>query len=201
MFIDTVPPEAADGDVADLYDSVSASWGFLPNWARVFAMRPEAYAAWNGLAAAVADRMDRRRYELATIAAARQVGSTYCSMAHTRVLVDRFHEAAEVHQIVTDPSAAAALDDTDRAVMTFAAHVARDATSISAEDVAALRSHGLDDGEVLDVALAAAARCFFAKVLDAMGAAPDAQLAAIIGPDLTAASTTTGGRPVEHAAP
>jgi alkylhydroperoxidase family enzyme len=116
-------------------------------------------------------------------------------MAHSRVLVDRFHDTAEVRQIVTDPSAADVLDDTDRAVMAFAAQVARDATSVTADDVAALRSHGLDDGEVLDVAIAAAARSFFAKVVDAVGAEPDAALAAVLGPDLTAANLV--GRPVE----
>jgi hypothetical protein len=36
-----------------------------------------------------------------------------------------------------------------------------------------VRSQGLTDPEIFDVALAAAARSFFSKSLDAMGAQPD----------------------------
>ncbi len=40
--------------------------------------------------------------------------------------------------------------------------------------VDALRRHGLSDPEILDVALAAAARAFFTKTLDGVGVQPDA---------------------------
>jgi len=41
------------------------------------------------------------------------------------------------------------------------------------EDVEGLRAHGFSDAEILDIALAAAARNFYSKVLDAVGAEPD----------------------------
>ena len=44
-------------------------------------------------------------------------------------------------------------------------------------DVDRLRSLGLTDAEILDVVLAAAVRCFFSKVLDGLGAEPDARYA------------------------
>jgi hypothetical protein len=37
-----------------------------------------------------------------------------------------------------------------------------------------LRAYGLSDAEILDIVLTAAARTFFSKVLDALGAEPDA---------------------------
>jgi hypothetical protein len=40
--------------------------------------------------------------------------------------------------------------------------------------VQALRDQGFTDTEIFDVAAAAAARCFFSKLLDALGAEPDA---------------------------
>jgi len=45
----------------------------------------------------------------------------------------------------------------------FAEQVAADASEITAEDVEGLRRLGLSDVEALDVALAAAAGCFFAR--------------------------------------
>ena len=43
------------------------------NLERAFAARPEAFAAWQQLNGAIKARMDLRRYELATLAAARRL--------------------------------------------------------------------------------------------------------------------------------
>lgn len=197
MFIDTTTAEQADGAVAEAYTAVTEDWGFLPNWARVFSHRPEVLAAWSQLNAAIRRGMDRRRYELATVAAARTLQSTYCAMAHTWMLRDHLnaHKTAELAAILSDAGTAPALDDTDRAVMAFAEQVVHDASAITVEDVNELRSHGLSDRDVLDVALAAGARCFFAKVIDAVGAEPDRELADLVGPELEGLLTV--GRPPE----
>ena len=63
--------------------------------------------------------------------------------------------------------------------MSFAEKVAGDAVEATPADVEALRGHGLTDAEILDVAAAAAARCFFSKVMDALGAEPDAAYAGV----------------------
>ena len=61
--------------------------------------------------------------------------------------------------------------------MAFAEKVVADATSITEADVEELRAHGLSDGEIFDVVLAATIRCFFSKTLDALGVQPDAEFA------------------------
>ena len=80
-----------------------------------------------------------------------------------------------------DPSGGS-LDTVDRAVVTFASKVAQDAAAISQGDVDALRAVGLSDNDIADVVFAAAARAFFAKVLDGVGATADHQLAAAFDP-------------------
>ena len=71
---------------------------------------------------------------------------------------------------------AAGLDARDVAVMDFAEKVAADASAITRGDVDRLREVGLTDGEIVEVAAAAAARSFFTKMVDALGAEPDAAL-------------------------
>jgi alkylhydroperoxidase family enzyme len=141
------------------------------NLERAFAARPEVYAAWAELNGAIKAGMDLRRYELATLAAARRLRSSYCSLAHGTVLLERFDEP--VLEIARDRRAAG-LDEIDVAVMDLAERVVDDATSIGDEDLRPLRELGLSEPDIMDVVLAAAARCFFSKALDALGVQPDA---------------------------
>ena len=57
--------------------------------------------------------------------------------------------------------------------MDLAEQVVDDATSIGEADPQRLRDLGLSQDEVMDVILAAAARCIFSKTLDALGVRPD----------------------------
>jgi len=168
-FIDTTPEELAAGEVAALYEEERTRMGYLPNFARAFSARPEVYRAWQQLNGTIKQH-DLRRYELATLAAARELRSSYCSLAHGKVLAEQFYDADTVRTLP------AGLDEADAAVMAFAEKVARDATSVEQEDVDRLRRLGLADDEIVDVVLAAAARCFFSTALAALGAQPDAAL-------------------------
>jgi alkylhydroperoxidase family enzyme len=142
------------------------------NFERAFEQRPEVYAAWRQLVTAITSGMDERRYELATFAAARRLHSSYCSLVHGNVLLERFGEP--VGEIATDHHSAG-LDEVDVAVMDFAERVVDDATSITDADRQRLGELGLSESEIMDVALAAAARCFFSKALDALGVLADAK--------------------------
>lgn len=141
------------------------------NHEAAFAERPEVYAAWGQLNGAIKAGMDLRRYELVTLAAARRLRSSYCCLAHGTVLHERFGEP--VLDIALDHRTAG-LDEIDVAIMDLAERVVDDATSIGEADLRPLRDRGLSETEIMDVVLAAAARCFFSKTLDALDVRPDA---------------------------
>jgi alkylhydroperoxidase family enzyme len=141
------------------------------NYERAFETRPDVYATWGELLGAIKAKMDLRRYELATLAAARRLRSSYCSLAHGKVLIKQFGEP--VLEIATDQSSAG-LDEVDLAVMDLAERVVDDATGIDAADLQRLRDLGLSDEEITDVILTAAVRSLGTKTLDALGVQPDA---------------------------
>jgi alkylhydroperoxidase family enzyme len=141
------------------------------NYERAFEERPEVYAAWQQLNGAIKAGMDLRRYELATLAAARRLRSSYCSLAHGKVLLETFDEP--VREIAANRGSSG-LDAIDLAVMELAERVVDDASTIRLEDLQPLRDLGLSDTDVMDIVLAAAARCFFSKTLDALCVQPDA---------------------------
>ncbi|WP_426564955.1 peroxidase-related enzyme [Angustibacter sp. McL0619] len=193
MFISSVNEDAAEGPLADYYGSQRKAWGFLPNYAAAFSTRPDVAQAWAALNSAVRDGMDRRRFEIATIAAARARSSTYCTAAHSKFLRDVCGDAVTMESIAARPDGAG-LEPQDRAVYEFAAKVAVDASSVEQQDVDRLREVGLSDADVADVVFAAAARCFFTAVLDGLGTQLDSQTAATFAPDLL--DSMVVGRPV-----
>jgi uncharacterized peroxidase-related enzyme len=173
-FVRTVAETEATGAVAKMYDHDRLSDDRVPNSTKAFSLRPDVYAAWLQLGAAIRANMDLRRYELATIAAARRIRSSYCMLAHGSVLVDKFMEPARVRALADDFENAD-LDPLDLAVMVLADKVAADATSVTGDDVERLRQLGCSDEEIVDVVLAAALRCFFSKTLDGLGVQADAR--------------------------
>lgn len=171
-YLSTVPESRTDGDVIDIYRSAERALGYVPNYARTFSHRPELYKAWIDLIKNVSSVMDPRRYELATMGAAITLRSSYCSLAHGEKLLGLGSSEEEVRSLVA-PGFGEELTPDEAAVVRYAAKVTRDASSVTQEDIDDLRAHGFTDAEIFDVAAAAAARCFFSKMLDATGTLPD----------------------------
>jgi uncharacterized peroxidase-related enzyme len=193
-FIEPILEEDAEGATAELYAADLDEDGYVANSTKAFGHRPAVFAAWRQLGSTIGGSMDRRRYELATVAAARVLRSSYCSLAHGKVLAEQFLGAERTIALAT--GAVDALDPLDAEIVRFATLVTREPASVRAQDVERLRALGLSDEEVLDVVLAVAARCFFSTVLEALGDQPDPAYQAL-DPDLRAALTV--GRPIAEA--
>lgn len=172
-YISTVPVDEAQDDVREMYLANEAKMGYVPNYVKTFSHRPQVMDAWGNLLGSIRSNLDLRRYELATLAAARGLRSSYCMMAHSSVLLKHDFLPEQLAAIATSYTDAN-LPPIDVAIMAFAEKIARDATSITDADIQPLRENGLSDAEIFDVAATAAARCFFSKLLDALGTQPDA---------------------------
>jgi uncharacterized peroxidase-related enzyme len=184
--------ENSSADVAAAYERDRGALGYVANYTKIFARRPAVYEAWRGLNGAIKASMDPRRYELATVAAARRLRSSYCSLAHGKVLVEQFDGADDLRAVVVG-SADGGLDPVDAGVVRLAGKVAGGAADMTEQDFSELRGLGLDDDEILDIVLAAAARCFFSTVLDGTGAEPDAAYRSL---DPQLRDSLTVGRPI-----
>lgn len=196
-FIKTISEEEATGPAAELYQEDREDKGYVSNYTRLFAYRPDVFEAWGQLSSSIKAAMDLRRYELATLAAARTLKSSYCSLAHGKVLRDKFLGTQQLVDVIEDRGASE-LPPEEMAIMDFAEKVAADASSVTPSDIEKLREHGLGEADILDVALAAAARSFFSKVLDALGASPD-PVYREMEPELQ--SLLTVGRPIATVTP
>jgi hypothetical protein len=85
---------------------------------------------------------------------------------------------------------------TDRVVVALAEKVATAAADITEQDIQQARDAGLSDDDILNVMLAAAARCFFSKILDGTGTQADSELRTKLPPSLI--DVLVVGRPIEE---
>ena len=109
------------------------------------------------------------------------------------MLRKNFFSAEQLIAIVTDYRNAG-LDPQDVAVMALAEKVILDQHGVTQGDINDLLAFGLTDEEVLDIVLTAAARSFYTKVLDSLGAEPD-EVYLELEPELQAAIMNVGNHP------
>lgn len=195
-FIETTRPAHADGAVATMYRRQQSTWGYVPNYAKVFCHRPEVMVRWGMLLAEIKRPMDKRRFELVTFVAAHALRNTACVLAHGQALRPFFDDAQIV--AIAAGRLEGILDEAEQAMLAFARQVAQDASQVTADQVAALREHGFTDAEIFDIAATAAGRAFFTKILDALGVAPDSPSQSL---DEAFRGPLTVGRSIDTSAP
>jgi uncharacterized peroxidase-related enzyme len=191
-FIRTIPPSDAEGPVREMYQQAHGRFGYIPNWAQAFSLRPGVMDGWAALLRSIQSNLPVRSYELATLAAARALRSSYCALAHGSVLADKVFDPATVTAIMKG-GPESPLEPSERAMMAFVEKVVLNADRITSADIDVLKSHGYRDEEIFDLTAAAAARCFFSKLLDALGVEADSSFNDL---DPTLRQALTVGRPV-----
>jgi uncharacterized peroxidase-related enzyme len=171
-FIATVPVEQCSGLVKKMYSKQQASWGFVPNYAKVFSQRPELMKAWAVLLRCLEESVDEQTFNLVTLAASQALGSSYCALAYGKKLQSNDFCERHLADIIKNDSSEH-LDPAKRAMMQLAKKVVENSTSISQSDINELRTLGYADDTIFDIVAIASARCFFAKLVDSLGVRPD----------------------------
>src|SRR5262245_24689475 len=116
--------------------------------------------------------LTRRQHEIiATVVSATNC-TRYCSVSHAAFLRHVTLDGALAAQLTTDWRTAS-LSDADRAMVEYAVQVTRDATRITRDDHARLRSAGFDDIAILQITMIAAWFNYINRMADALGVGRD----------------------------
>ncbi len=176
-----------------LYESDLASDGYVGNLTRTWAWRPEVLEGFTALRGLLTEgsALTFEDYAVLVAATASAMGDAYCSLAWGSKLAS-----------LVDPATAAVvlrgetdgLNERQRALAEWARQVARDPNATTETQIESLRSIGLDDRSIFEATTFIAMRVAFSTVNDALGAAPDLQLAHD-APDVVRQAVTFGRRP------
>lgn len=173
LFIQTIQEENAEGKLRDIYDGDRKSLGYIPNHARVFSLRPEVLESWRAFQMSIRKNLRLRSYELITLAAAKALKCRYCLLAHSAILNKNGFSVDQLRAVLTNFHDAG-LEPVEVAMMEFAQKIVLSANEMVQADIDLLRALGLEDVDILDIALTASMRSFASKTFDTLGAEPDA---------------------------
>ncbi|ODT72579.1 MAG: alkylhydroperoxidase [Pelagibacterium sp. SCN 63-23] len=190
MFIDTVKPADATGEIAEIYEAELASMGRVMQATQCWSARPDMLAPIEALMHRIRDgfSLGLVNFRLITLIAAKHVPSGYCSQVYFRSLSTMIgrEQTLAVHRDYRT----AGLSAQQVEMLAYAEQITKDASRIGPADIERLRVVGLSDLNIADIALAASLRNFMSRYFDAVGATAEAEF---IDADPEVRARLTGG--------
>lgn len=172
------PRDALPGPLRKQLDQLESQLGHLPNWAAALALGGEASYHLNALLLTLLGRKGELSAEdrdfLALVASAVNECS-YCRLNHIQSYARAVHDHALATRIGLDYREVPELDARRRALADFTRKVSVDVHSVSDEDYAGLRAHGLTDAQIFEALLVITAFAAANRLTVALNVTPDQQ--------------------------
>src|SRR5437660_1314950 len=140
-------------DIRERIEAVAERSGFVPNVYLALAHRPDEWRAFFAFHDALMEResgLTPAEKELIVVATSAANDCLYCVVAHGAIARIRARDPYLADQVAVDWRKAP-LSPRLRAVLEVAVRLAVDPATVTAEDQAALRGHGLTEDDVWDV--------------------------------------------------
>ena len=174
MFLSEPP---ASDEAEALYDEERDSDGYVTNTTRLWCWRPDVLRTYFDTRAMLVRETELSADDVALLFAATAAArsDSYCALAWGSRLAAQV-DVETAAQVVA--GSVADLDPRSAALAQWARQVALDPNSTSPTDIERLHGVGLTDRQIFEATMLIAWRMAFSTVNDALGAQPDAQLAA-----------------------
>lgn len=170
MFIKTIEPGEATGELAALYEAEAKSMGHIMQATQCWSARPDIIIPVENLLHQIRDgfSLGLLNFRLITFVAAQHVPSSYCSHVYFRALSGMIGRDQTL--AVRRDFRNAGLDNQQIEMLSYTEQIMRNASQITNADIQRLRNVGFTDLNIADIALAASFRSFMSRYFDAVGA-------------------------------
>lgn len=171
-YLREVPP---DEQTASKFESIRAAYGFVPNFFRAQAMRPDFVHAEVSLMSTILNKegaLTRQQKEYLFLVSSAANMSSYCVTAHCEIVRILGIEGPEPEQVAID-YASTALPMTLKALLAFAAKLNQHPTKIARQDIDDLRTYGFNDEQIMEAVVVVGFAKFSNFVAFGLGTVPD----------------------------
>jgi uncharacterized peroxidase-related enzyme len=167
-----------------LFQSDLDELGYVMNYKRLWALRPEICEDFARLRAQLMEgsTLSKRDLAVCVCASVANFGDSYCSLAWGRTLADRADAATAAAAL--DVERRDGLSQRDRALVDWARKVVRTPGGTTPADVDRLRQAGFSEKEIFEATVLMAFRVAFSMVNNALGVNPDRQVAEAAPPEV-----------------
>ena len=151
--IQTIKPEDATGELAELYEKIATMRGRVSNSAQIFSSSPELIKQQMSFIEYY--MVKQKSLSMPLLASIRMLISdknncSYCVDFNASILINMLGwTPKDVEAMRANPNDAK-LDDKEKAMLLFVLKAVRTPHDVNASDVQALRDFGYNDGEILD---------------------------------------------------
>jgi uncharacterized peroxidase-related enzyme len=168
-------PESVAGPEPAIFKAIQDGFGFVPNFFRAQKSRLDFVEAEVGLVDAILLReggLSRAQKEYIFLVCAASDLSTYCVTAHCEMVRMLHIEGPEPEQIAVD-YLHSDIEIADKALLTFALKLSRDAKKIERRDIETLRTYGFTDRQIVEAIAMVGLSKFSTTVSFGLGTVPD----------------------------
>lgn len=149
-------PEALDlpDDLKGTVLEVQERTGFVPNVFLALAHRPDEMRAFLAYHDALMEKeggLSKAEREMIVVATSAENNCQYCVVAHGAILRIRAKKPLLADQVAINYRKAD-ISDRERAILDFAVKMVHESWAVNEADFEVLRSHGLDDEDIWDIA-------------------------------------------------
>lgn len=172
-----LPEVAPDEKTSAIFDNMKAGYGFVPNFYRAQTMRPDFVETEVHLMAAILlndGALTRQQKEYLFLVCSAANLNTYCVTAHCEMVRMLGIDGPEPEQVALD-HAATNLSFALKALLNFARKLNDCPTKVGQHDVAALRTFGFSDQQIMETVVVIGFAKFANFVSFGLGTVPDFQ--------------------------
>ncbi len=172
-WITTIDPEAANGKLKELYSVLQKQRGKISNIMAVQSLHPEAMGAHLNLYLALMFHkggLKRPEREMIAVVVSAINQCDYCVAHHAAALQFYWKDPQKLKAFIQD-FRAVALSARERAILEYAEKLTRTPGEMTEQDLAPLRHAGLNDGEILSIAMITGYFNFVNRIANGLGVA------------------------------
>jgi uncharacterized peroxidase-related enzyme len=182
-WIQTIDPDDATGELAEIYGAIAGARGGVANVHRAQSLNPRAIRAHLELYKAVVfarSSLSRPARERIAVVVSHANRCAYC-VAHHGESLRQLGESPALVEALAQGEIPADLGEGDAALLSWARKATSRPADCSEDDLAALRRHGFDDRALLDASLTVAYFCFVNRLVLLLGVDVEADYARTCG--------------------
>jgi uncharacterized peroxidase-related enzyme len=168
-------------DIQTLFEQMREKPGFVPNVYRAYSLRPNQLRGFVALYDAIMtddSGLTKAEREMIAVAVSAQNHCFYCLVSHGAVLRIRAKDEVLADTIAANYRAAN-LTPRQRTMLDFAIKITTNSAACDDADIAALRAHGFDDADIMDIAQTAALFNYSNRVASALALRPNQEFHAM----------------------